>query len=136
MYLSSEKTSTRNKIKPSHRAKEKKAGKPKKQWLVFNYNARNKRLDFRLRDTGFTPDEVKALKIHSLRHTSASLLIADGTDIRTVAARLGHSQTSTTLNIYAHAVAEANALAAKGLGNRLFGVQAEAPVSADKLPLT
>jgi len=85
---------------------------------------------------GFTPDEVKALKIHSLRHTSASLLIADGTDIRTVAARLGHSQTSTTLNIYAHAVAEANALAAKGLGNRLFGAQAEAPVSADKLPLT
>ena len=37
--------------------------------------------------------------LHSLRHTNASLLITSGVDVRTVAARLGHSQTSTTLNI-------------------------------------
>lgn len=41
---------------------------------------------------------------HGLRHTSATLLIAQAVDPRTVAARLGHSQTSTTLNIYAHAL--------------------------------
>lgn len=45
----------------------------------------------------------KQLSIHSLRHTNASLQIAAGVDVRTVAANLGHSQTSTTLDIYAHA---------------------------------
>ena len=36
-------------------------------------------------------------------HTNASLLIAQGVDVRTVASLLGHSQASTTLDIYAHA---------------------------------
>ena len=43
------------------------------------------------------------LNVHSLRHTNASLLIANGTDVATVAGLLGHSQTSTTLDIYTHA---------------------------------
>lgn len=43
------------------------------------------------------------LSVHSLRHTNASLLIAQGVDVRTVASLLGHSQASTTLDIYAHA---------------------------------
>ena len=43
------------------------------------------------------------LNVHSLRHTNASLLIAQGVDVRTVANLLGHSQASTTLDIYAHA---------------------------------
>jgi integrase len=45
----------------------------------------------------------KELTVHSLRHTNASLLIAQNVDIRTVANLLGHAQPSTTLNIYAHA---------------------------------
>ena len=43
------------------------------------------------------------LNVHSLRHTNASLLIANGTDVATVAGLLGHSQPSTTLDIYTHA---------------------------------
>ena len=43
------------------------------------------------------------LNVHSLRHTNASLLIAGGTDVRTVAGLLGHAQPSTTLDIYSHA---------------------------------
>ena len=43
------------------------------------------------------------LNLHSLRHTNASLLIAQGVDVRTVASLLGHAQASTTLDIYAHA---------------------------------
>ena len=43
------------------------------------------------------------LNVHSLRHTNASLLIAQGVDVRTVASLLGHAQASTTLGIYAHA---------------------------------
>ena len=44
-----------------------------------------------------------ALNVHSLRHTNASLLIAGGADVATVAGLLGHSQPSTTLDIYTHA---------------------------------
>lgn len=40
---------------------------------------------------------------HKLRHTSASLAITGGADVVSVAARLGHSDSSTTLRMYAHA---------------------------------
>ena len=43
------------------------------------------------------------LNVHSLRHSNASLLIANGADVATVAGLLGHSQPSTTLDIYTHA---------------------------------
>ena len=43
------------------------------------------------------------LNVHSLCHSNASLLIANGTDVATVAGLLGHSQPSTTLDIYTHA---------------------------------
>lgn len=45
----------------------------------------------------------ETLNVHSLRHTNASLLIAGGTDVSTVAGLLGHAQPSTTLDIYSHA---------------------------------
>lgn len=48
--------------------------------------------------------ELPKVTIHSLRHSNATLMIAEGVDIRTVSNRLGHAQTSTTLNIYAHAL--------------------------------
>lgn len=57
--------------------------------------------------------------IHGLRHTNASLLIAAGTNLRTVSGRLGHSQASTTANIYAHAIQSADAAAAEALGDIL-----------------
>lgn len=43
------------------------------------------------------------LNIHSLRHTAASLMIAGGADMATVAGILGRSQLSATLDIYTHA---------------------------------
>ncbi len=43
------------------------------------------------------------LNVHSLRHSNASLLIAGGADVATVAGLLCHSQPSTTLGIYTHA---------------------------------
>jgi integrase len=69
------------------------------------------------RDNGeyFLPDTITAwfrkfvsktnlpkVKLHSLRHTNATLLIAEGTDVKTVSTRLGHASTGITLNIYAH----------------------------------
>lgn len=49
--------------------------------------------------------------VHSLRHTYASLMIADGVPLVVVSKQLGHAQTSTTANIYAHAIASAQAKA-------------------------
>lgn len=45
--------------------------------------------------------------IHKFRHLYASILINSGLDVATVSRCLGHSQISTTLNIYAHAFNEA-----------------------------
>ncbi|MDR1159035.1 MAG: site-specific integrase [Syntrophomonadaceae bacterium] len=50
--------------------------------------------------------------IHSLRHTYASLMIADGTPLVIVSKRLGHAQVSTTANIYAHVIQSADEKAA------------------------
>ena len=44
------------------------------------------------------------VKFHGLRHTSASLLLANGLDIETVSRRLGHANTTTTLSTYSHIV--------------------------------
>lgn len=49
--------------------------------------------------------------VHSLRHTYASLLIADGTPLVVVSGNLGHAQVSTTNNIYSHVIASAEAKA-------------------------
>lgn len=49
--------------------------------------------------------------VHSLRHTYASLMIADGVPLIVVSRQLGHAQTSTTANIYAHVIASAQAKA-------------------------
>lgn len=55
---------------------------------------------------------LPSVSLHSLRHTNATIMIVSGTDIRTVSGRLGHSQTSTTLNIYAHLMQSADKAAA------------------------
>ena len=46
--------------------------------------------------------EVPYVTVHGLRHTYASLLIANGTDPRTAASQLGHSSPALTMNIYAN----------------------------------
>jgi len=47
---------------------------------------------------------LKPLTYHGLRHTSATMLLANGIPLKNVAERLGHSRASTTANIYAHAI--------------------------------
>jgi integrase len=60
---------------------------------------------------------LDAVNFHGLRHTSASLLIGEGTDIVTVSKRLGHSKTSTTTDIYAHKLQKTDVEAADKLEN-------------------
>jgi len=42
------------------------------------------------------------ITLHGLRHSHATTLIAAGVPINAVSERLGHSETSTTMNIYVH----------------------------------
>ena len=65
--------------------------------------------------------DLPEIHVHSLRHTSATLLIADGTPLPTVAHRLGHANASTTTKIYAHAIQSADAAAAEALESKLIG---------------
>ncbi|MFV0330218.1 MAG: tyrosine-type recombinase/integrase [Dysgonomonas sp.] len=59
------------------------------------------------------------IPLHGLRHTSATLLISQKVDIRTIAGRLGHTQTSTTTDIYGHFLQKADE-AASDIMNDLF----------------
>jgi len=54
--------------------------------------------------------------LHELRHFSATQLIAAGVDLRTVANRLGHSDPTITMRIYAHVVEAKDREAADKLG--------------------
>ena len=47
--------------------------------------------------------KIKNFHPHKLRHTSASIAITNGADIVSVSQRLGHSDASVTLKMYAHA---------------------------------
>lgn len=58
-------------------------------------------------------------RLHDLRHWSATQLIGQGYDPRTVASRLGHADPSVTLRVYAHALEERDRDAAEGLGRVL-----------------
>lgn len=59
------------------------------------------------------------IPLHGLRHTSATLLISQNIDVRTVSGRLGHAQTSTTMNIYSHQLKKMDEKAAETLGDIL-----------------
>lgn len=60
-------------------------------------------------------ERLPEIPMHGLRHTSATLLISQNIDIRTVSGRLGHAQTSTTMNIYAHSLQKMDQIAADAL---------------------
>lgn len=58
---------------------------------------------------------------HQLRHSQASLLIAQGVDVKTVQERLGHADAGLTLNWYVHRDADNDAAAADMFGRLLEG---------------
>jgi integrase len=60
---------------------------------------------------------LRAVRLHDLRHFTATQLIGANVDIRTVAGRLGHSDPSVTLRVYSHVIEERDQAAATVLGN-------------------
>ncbi len=67
--------------------------------------------------------DLPHVTLHSLRHSNATIMIAEGADVRTVSNRLGHANTATTLNIYTHALESKDREAAKAIENALRGVE-------------
>lgn len=63
---------------------------------------------------------LPVINFHGLRHTNATLLIAEQVDIATVSARLGHAQISTTYNFYVHPIISHNRNAGNVLENLLI----------------
>jgi len=47
---------------------------------------------------------LQGVSLHSLRHSYASIAIADGVPIPVVSERLGHADQNITLSIYSHAL--------------------------------
>ena len=64
-------------------------------------------------------EQLPDIPLHGLRHTSATLLISQNVDVRTVSNRLGHAQTSTTMNIYSHSLQSKDVAAADTLAELL-----------------
>lgn len=62
----------------------------------------------------------QGVTFHNLRHTHATLLLANNIDVVTVAYRMGHSDPSVTLRVYAHALGSRDQAAAHAF-DQLFG---------------
>ena len=99
-------------------------------------SVRNDRLFIKEDSTPMNPDSltdwtskfVKKNKLphfspHSLRHTHATLLIAEGVSIPAVSRRLGHSSIATTSKIYVHAIQSADEIASDIIDNKLNPVK-------------
>ena len=70
-------------------------------------------------------DQLPEITLHGLRHTNATLMIANNINMKTVSSRLGHSEIGTTMDIYAHALRSADQQTADTLGSLFFSGQEE-----------
>ena len=64
--------------------------------------------------------QLRRIRFHGLRHTSATLLLNAGVAVHQVSARLGHATASMTLDVYAHALDDAHATVAAKIGSVLY----------------
>jgi len=64
--------------------------------------------------------DLESVRLHDLRHFTATELGQSGTPVATISARLGHRDKATTLNIYSHTLPATDALAAETI-SRLIG---------------
>ena len=63
--------------------------------------------------------DLPSVRLHDLRHFQATQLLDAGVPVPTVAARLGHTDGTTTMKIYAHRTRRADELAAGVVGKLL-----------------
>ena len=70
----------------------------------------------------------QAPRIHDMRHTHASWLLANGVPIHVVQARLGHESIQTTVDTYSHLMPDAQIAAAAAASQAFGGTLDRAPV--------
>jgi hypothetical protein len=68
---------------------------------------------------------LRKIRFHDLRHTAASLLLANGVDVVAVSRLLGHSSPIVTLSVYSHAIPRER----QGLTDTLAGLFSSKPVA-------
>jgi integrase len=72
-------------------------------------------------DNLVTKSQLPRLTIHGLRHTAATLMLADGVPTKVVTELLGHSSPTVTLGIYAHVLPGMAEDAGAALSKSLLG---------------
>ncbi len=121
------KTSTRTIILPTYIVKMLKEYKktinskwmfpsPIKEDMPRNPSAVRKILDRTLEKA-----DCKHIRFHDLRHTFATTALANGMDIKTLSAIIGHNLAETTLNIYTHITDEMQRTAADKIEQGIMG---------------
>lgn len=70
--------------------------------------------------------DLPHVHFHTLRHTHASLLINNGVAIKTISERLGHANTTMTLEVYSHMYEKADIKAGEVIGELLYHGSEEA----------
>ncbi len=65
---------------------------------------------------------LKNIRLHDLRHSCATMMIASGVDPKTVQHRLGHADISITMNTYAHCTPEMDKAAAQKIDDVIFSI--------------
>ena len=65
--------------------------------------------------------DLPRLTAHGLRHTCATLMLANGVAPKVAAERLGHSDPSLLMNLYSHVTPTMQREAAERIGAALFG---------------
>ena len=79
---------------------------------------------------------IAAIRFHDLRHTYASLLLAQGENVKYIQTQLGHSSPTVTLNVYSHLLKETNQEAACRLENTIFQATGHKMVTNERKGLT
>lgn len=64
-------------------------------------------------------NNLRPIRFHDLRHSCASLLLAQGIPMKMIQDWLGHSDMGTTANIYSHIDSESKKASATAIGTAL-----------------
>ncbi len=64
---------------------------------------------------------LPAIRLHDLRHTHATILLGRGVHPKVVSERLGHADTSITLNVYSHVTGTLQREAADLFASAIYG---------------
>jgi integrase len=83
--------------------------------------------------TKHMPAELSGTRFHDLRHTCASLLIAEGAHPSSIQRHLGHNDIQTTLNIYGHMFPAAQEAMAASM-DAAFRAAADSKPKVTRLP--